>query len=144
MSFYNWSMNNGYKDNLSIDRIDNDKGYSPDNCRWATKREQNNNRRNTVFVDFNGDKIPLSLACEKLKVDRNLVFSRIKNIGMTFEEAINAKIPKGTNHYKPINKDSVKEHGLKYKTVWMRINVYGWDVEKALTTPVHHSHSYNL
>lgn len=44
--FYDWAMANGYRDDLTIDRIDNDKGYSPDNCRWATKEQQYSNMRN--------------------------------------------------------------------------------------------------
>lgn len=49
MSFYDWAMSNGYSDDLSIDRKDNDKGYSPDNCRWATSKEQTANRRKTTI-----------------------------------------------------------------------------------------------
>lgn len=44
-AFHDWAMANGYRDDLTIDRIDNDKGYSPDNCRWITMEEQNKNKR---------------------------------------------------------------------------------------------------
>ena len=46
-NFWRWAMSHGYRDDLTIDRIDNFKGYSPDNCRWATVSEQNKNRRMT-------------------------------------------------------------------------------------------------
>ena len=54
-AFFDWALANGYKDNLTIDRIDNSKGYSPDNCRWVTKRQQANNRRSNHLITANGE-----------------------------------------------------------------------------------------
>lgn len=54
-NFKEWSINNGYGENLSIDRIDVNLGYSPSNCRWATRKMQGNNKRNNRLLTFNGE-----------------------------------------------------------------------------------------
>lgn len=54
VSFYNWATSNGYGENLTIDRIDVNGNYCPENCRWITRKEQNNNRRDNVLFEKNG------------------------------------------------------------------------------------------
>lgn len=54
INFHLWATENGYKDNLSLERIDNDKGYSPENCKWATCSEQNINKRTNRIVTVDG------------------------------------------------------------------------------------------
>lgn len=58
-NFYNWAMNNGYKEGLSIDRVDVDGDYKPSNCRWADISTQNNNKRKTLWVNYKGKEISL-------------------------------------------------------------------------------------
>lgn len=58
--FYDWAIQNGYKENLTIDRINNDKGYYPENCRWITGKEQHRNKENTRYLTYNGITRPCS------------------------------------------------------------------------------------
>ena len=56
MAFRKWSMENGYKEGLTIDRINVYGNYEPSNCRWATAKQQMNNRRNNRFIDYDGER----------------------------------------------------------------------------------------
>lgn len=58
-SFAEWSRQNGFQEGLSIDRIDNDGHYTPDNCRWTDTITQNHNRRNSIWVNYYGDRMTL-------------------------------------------------------------------------------------
>ena len=58
--FCEWALTNGYQRGLELDRKDNDGAYSPDNCRWATRKENMNNRRVTLFLTVDGERLPCS------------------------------------------------------------------------------------
>lgn len=60
MSFYNWAMTHGYSDDLTLDRIDVNVGYSPENCRWISRKEQSLNRTDNHIVEFNGEAHPIT------------------------------------------------------------------------------------
>ena len=63
-AFAKWAADSGYAEGLTIDRIDNDGDYTPENCRWATRSEQNNNRSTCITVEYAGKKMPLKQAAE--------------------------------------------------------------------------------
>jgi len=74
--FVNWALTNGFKRELEIDRIDNDEGYSPNNCRWVTPKEQNLNKRNNVTNIKIGTRV-----CWKCGIEKKLSdFHRSKRV----------------------------------------------------------------
>ena len=80
-------------DGFSIDRIDVNGDYCPENCRWASIREQQNNKRNTFFITFNGITKPLSYWSETLGIKPNTIHARIRYLHWSIEKAL-TKQPK--------------------------------------------------
>lgn len=131
-TFKDWALSNNYQENLTIDRINTDLGYSPENCRWSDRKTQNNNKRSNIIIE----NTTLTLACEKIGVNPRLIQARMREQEMSFDEAI--KLPQNFRHYKISYRDkeySLKELcnelKLKYDTVYKRIKKYGWSLEKA-------------
>lgn len=77
-AFYDWSLENGYSDNLSIDRINVNGNYEPSNCRWADAKQQANNRRSNILITRDGRTQTLSQWCEELNIPYSRTLSRLK------------------------------------------------------------------
>lgn len=91
LSFRTWALNNGYNDTLTIDRIDNNGNYCPENCRWVTMKEQNNNKRNNHYITYNGETHTVSEWLEITGIKHSTMYQRLRN-GWSIEEALTTPV----------------------------------------------------
>lgn len=139
-AFESWALEHGYTDDLTIDRIDVNKGYSPDNCRWVTWKEQANNRTSNRHITYNGETKTLQQWAEQFDIKPNTISQRL-NSGWPIEQALTQ--PATTKFYPAPITFNGETHTM---AEWSRIKgmtnnaisnrlLRGWTVEEALTIP---------
>ena len=75
--FHDWAVANGYKDTLTLDRVDSNGNYCPENCRWATNKEQQNNTAYNRLYTYQGITLNVTQWAEKTGVPRNMIYKRL-------------------------------------------------------------------
>lgn len=100
-AFYDWAMRNGYSDDLSIDRIDNDLGYCPSNCRWVTIEEQQSNKTNNLKVEYGGKEYCLRTLCAIIGFPYKTAYRRYKKMFSKFGTVDTVKL------FAPIQSDKI-------------------------------------
>lgn len=139
-NFYNWAIENGYNETLTIDRINGMGNYEPANCRWVTYKEQNNNRCSNVVFLYQGQTKTMHEWAEILGISYVTIQERYARFGNDPEKIFNKNGYK--NIYLEYNgvKLSIIEWskitGLSRDTIYKRAIQKKWDIEKALTTPI--------
>lgn len=123
---------------FTVERIDNDLGYSPDSCRWATYTEQANNKRGNHLLTFQGETLTISQWAQKFDIPYSALASRVIKLGWTTEKALTTPYGMKTLEYQGERLAIVewsKRTGITQRTLRSRIES-GWPVSKILTTPV--------
>lgn len=148
-NFYKWAMENGYSKELTIDRIDVNGNYCPENCRWVNMKIQCNNRRNNHRVTYKGRTQTIAEWENELGFKKDILSTRLSN-GWSVEKAIETpyKQREFKHNYKEIKERKVcieggtytlrewcKIMGLNARTIVKRID-RGMDAHEALTTPI--------
>lgn len=149
--FYQWCIQNNVKSELFLDRIDNNDDYKPSNCRFVTRKENNNNKSNNTWISAFKENKTLSqwLEDKRCVVKKGTLQKRLR-LGWDPEEAISTR-PSSKRHYKP--KKGIKKYKAfgefktlfqwaederckpSYKMLWQRVEVHGWDIKEAITRP---------
>ena len=129
-NFAEWALSNGYSEELTIERIDVNGDYCPENCKWIPLKEQSFNKRDTKWVYYKGECIQLKVLCSRENVCYDTVHDRIYKRGWSVERAIETPSQQENSL-----RNKCKEKGISYSTVRDRINKFGWSEERALNTP---------
>lgn len=142
--FKEWALSTGYKIGMTIDRINNSEGYSPDNCRWATVVEQANNKTTNINITYKNRTMTLKQWCQKLNLKYKTVFARYQN-GYTGDELFysgdlkeihknrNCQFSLTLNGVTKLGSEWADELGISYDLIKVRYDK-GFNVREILST----------
>lgn len=111
INFYIWSINNGYEDKLTIDRINSEGNYEPSNCRWVTYKQQNNNNCMNRKITYNGETHTIGEWGDITGIGRNLLYQRIITRKVPIDKAMKNSVEL---HRDNLSDDEVREIRTKY------------------------------
>lgn len=142
-AFRSWALASGYADDLTIERVDNDKWYCPENCRWIPKSEQAKNRRMNITVTIEGKEMCLADAARHFGiVSPRLAQARVSQCGWDKMDALTTPAGATTRRLVTFRGETktltewAEITGLAYDLICQRLSpAKGWSVERALTTP---------
>ena len=129
-NFRDWSLANGYREGLTIERIDVNGDYCPQNCKWIEFSKQARNRTTTKWVTYMGREMSLAEAAEIAGLPYKAVHYRIKKLGWSVEKALSEPMRNSVVTLK----QKCDALGLNYHSVYTRISS-GWTEEEAFLTP---------
>ena len=142
--FKEWAVANGYNDSLTIERMDNDKGYCPDNCTWVSRADQNRNQQNTVKINIDGETVTCQMLADALGLSHGTIYNRYMD-GVRGLDLIRLEKRRKNGRILEINNEiyhSIKElsqkTGLPYSTLKERFK--NGDRGERLTRPVKPTH----
>lgn len=98
-AFYEWAIKNGYRENLTLDRKNPNKNYEPNNCRWITQKEQQNNKTNNRFLEYKGEKHTLGEWSEITGIKLATIWARLDR-GWSIEKTLTTVPVVGNNQFK--------------------------------------------
>lgn len=110
--FRDWAIKTGYNDNLTIDRVEVNGNYNPENCRWVTIQEQQNNKRSNRFVQFNGISHTISEWSEIVGIKKTTIKERL-NAGWHTEKVLTEPVRKRTKGYRPSDRTDEGDNDAK-------------------------------
>jgi hypothetical protein len=143
--FKDWALSNNYAEGLEIDRADNSRGYSPDNCRWVTHKQNVRNTRSNKNFEFNGETLCVSEWAEKHSINTHTLGGRLRR-GWSMDKALltpaECRPRKAYGSYCITVRgetlpfvEMAKKYNIPIQRAYDRVYVLGWGADDAFTLP---------